>query len=155
MNRGEFQFLGVVINIDSHEYLVTHRLKVSEERRLALEESNQKHILKMQETEGRRVNIESELKAERDWRTSLKQIVDEQQEQMTKLQTELDEMRVNSAEYNKLKRDYQLLSKKCSEYELSLEEVGVQLREYVSFCTIPSFISLSFLPSDQNSKWMI
>jgi predicted RNase H-like nuclease (RuvC/YqgF family) len=101
----------------------------SEKRRLAFEENNQRLSEQLVEREQKRISTEGDLKIEREWRDSLKTIVDEQQMQITALQSELEEARNSSSDYFNLKKEYQRLQKRCAEYELSLEEVGLQLRD--------------------------
>lgn len=102
---------------------------VSEKKRSAFEEVNQRQTEQLLEKEQKRLTTEGDLKIEREWRTSLKQLVDDQQEQLTALQLEIEEAKANCSDYYKLKKEFTLLQTKCSEYELSLEELGVQLRE--------------------------
>lgn len=55
--------------------------------------------------------------------------MDEQQEQITSLQSELESIRFAMIEAQQLKYEHNNLQKKCLEYELSLEEIGRQLQE--------------------------
>lgn len=56
-------------------------------------------------------------------------LIDEQQEQMTRMQLELEEFKSKSTYSNHLREAFDLLKKKHEENELSLEEIGKQLQE--------------------------
>jgi len=81
------------------------------------------------EKEQMRRSTEGDLKIEREWRTSLKQLVDDQQQQVATLQAENDAWREKCLKLDSLEQDYEQMKRKCSDYELSLEEIGAQLRE--------------------------
>jgi CYTH domain-containing protein len=74
---------------------------------------------------------EKDALTEKEWRTTLQKLIDDQQEYITSLQSELENLKLTASEAFKMKKDYSLLQKKCSEYELSLEEIGKQLHESV------------------------
>ena len=76
-----------------------------------------------------RITSEKDAKTEKEWRTTLQKLIDEQQEQVTHLQQQLERMRLASSESLRVQNENQILKKKCFEYELSLEEVGKQLQE--------------------------
>ena len=105
------------------------KLKSIEDSRISSEEETFRMKALLNQKDERIKNLELEVKKEKEWKISLQQIVDEQQETITKVMTELDEARANSAEYHRLKKEYSMLQTKCSEYELSLEEIGFKLRE--------------------------
>lgn len=105
------------------------KLKSCEDIRISSEEETFRTKSLLSQKDERIKNLELEVKKEKEWKTSLQQIVDEQQETITKIMSELDDARANSSEYHKLKKEYTLLQSKCSEYELSLEEIGFKLRE--------------------------
>ena len=100
------------------------KVKTMEEKKNALEEIKMQQEKEILQTRGETSTVEAELTQEREWRLSLKKLVDDQQAEMTRLQTELDEAKQNLNEYHRLRKEYLVLQKKCSEYELSLEEVG-------------------------------
>ncbi|KAH7645903.1 run domain containing protein [Dermatophagoides farinae] len=56
-------------------------------------------------------------------------IIDEQQEQMTRMQLELDTARIKQSEQIHFQEAYNLLKKKFDENELALEEIGKQLQD--------------------------
>lgn len=81
------------------------------------------------EKDQKRASLESELKKEKDHRKSLQTIVDEQQEQITSSMAELERLKVFASELERAKGQIEELSMKCSDYELSLEEVGAVLKK--------------------------
>lgn len=81
------------------------------------------------EKDQKRASLESEFKKVKEWRTSLQSIVDEQQEQITSLMGEVEVLRGCSAELETTKKELDGLKFKCSQYELSLEEMGTLLKE--------------------------
>lgn len=62
---------------------------------------------------------------------NFQRIIDEQQEQMTRMQLELDTVSVKQSEQLHLQEAYNLLKKRFDENELALEEIGKQLQELV------------------------
>lgn len=60
---------------------------------------------------------------------SYQKLIDEQQEQMTVLQLEVEELGTKATFSAHLKEAYSLLKKKFDENELALEEIGKQLQE--------------------------
>lgn len=60
-------------------------------------------------------------------------LIDEQQEQMTQMQLEIEDLTTKSSYSAHLKEAYSLLKKKFDENELALEEIGKQLQE----CVLP------------------
>ena len=105
------------------------RIKGMEEKKTALEQTNQENAQQIEEKNKKTTNMESELRSEREKRNQLKKIIDDQQAKITKLNSQVEEMQQNLTDYTRLKKEFGLLQKKCSEYELSLEEMGAQLRE--------------------------
>jgi len=81
------------------------------------------------EKEQRRATYEGDLTIEREWRASLKQLVDDQQEQITALQASNEELKANNESYDELMKRFKDVDKRSKDYELSLEELGVQLRD--------------------------
>ena len=78
-----------------------------------------------------RVTSEKDALTEKEWRTTLQKLIDEQQEQITSLQHQLEGVQKTATQSLHLKKDNELLRKKCLEYELSLEEIGKSLQELV------------------------
>lgn len=105
------------------------KIKSAEDRRTLLEEQKEQQEAQLREKDLKNSSFENDLKQEREWRISLKELLDEQQAETTRLTKELEEAKQNLAEYNRLRKQYLVLQKKCEEYELSLEEVGGQLKE--------------------------
>lgn len=105
------------------------KVRGMEEKKSALEQANQQNEQQIEEKNKKTTSMEFELRTERDKRNQLKKLFDDQQTQITKLTGQLEEMQQNLSDYNRLKKEFGLLQKKCSEYELSLEEMGAQLRE--------------------------
>lgn len=105
------------------------KIRCTEERKSVLEELKEQQEIQIKEKELKSTSIENDLKQEREWRISLKKLLDDQEAEVTRLSIELEEAKNNLGEYNRLRKEYLVLQKKCSEYELSLEEVGGQLQE--------------------------
>ena len=57
--------------------------------------------------------------------------MDEQQEQITALLTEIESLKSAANEIQRLRAINVKFEKKCRDYELSLEEIGARLQEYV------------------------
>ena len=115
------------------------KIKSTEERKSVLEELKEQQEIQIKEKETKSTSIEKDLRQEREWRSSLKKLLDDQEAEVTRLSIELEEAKNNLGEYNRLRKEYLVLQKKCSEYELSLEEVGGQLKEYVLIAEVLSF----------------
>lgn len=81
------------------------------------------------EKDQKKASLESELRKEKEWRISLQSIVDEQQEQITSFMGEIDQLRSSAADLKAAKKEIESLKFRCSEYELSLEEMGSLLKE--------------------------
>lgn len=56
-------------------------------------------------------------------------LIDEQQEQMTQMQLEIEDLQMKCSLNTNIKEAYNLLKKKYDENELALEEIGKQLQE--------------------------
>lgn len=76
-----------------------------------------------------RLNSEGDVKLEREWRLSLQSLVDDQQEQITALKSDVEALQQKIKDFDQLKIKKSFLEKKCADYELSLEEMGAQLQE--------------------------
>ncbi|KAI1292074.1 RUN and FYVE domain-containing protein 2 [Halotydeus destructor] len=98
-------------------------------KREQFEEVNRKQMQQLLEIDNKRLSTEGDLKIEREWRTSLKQIVDDQQEQIKTLQVENDVFKRRCHNFELAQSDFDMLKKKCADYELSLEELGVILKD--------------------------
>ena len=83
-----------------------------------------------------RQNQQNEERRAKELTENFQRIIDEQQEQMTRMQLELDSVRVKQSEQVHIQEAYNLLKKKFDENELALEEIGKQLQELVFFCII-------------------
>lgn len=81
------------------------------------------------EKEQKRQTTEGDLKIEREWRASLKQLVDDQQQQVATLQEENESLREKVERLEKLEEELNAVRSRCGDYELSLEEIGAKLRE--------------------------
>ena len=66
---------------------------------------------------------------EKEWRTTLQKLIDEQQEQITSMQHQMEDLKRTASESVQIKKDNEILRRKCNEFELSLEEMGKQLQE--------------------------
>lgn len=108
---------------------LTTKVRNLESANSTLEKAKQETEEKVEEKSKKTTNIEHELKIEREKRTALKKISDDQQTQITKLTGQLEEMQQNLSDYNRLKMEFRVLQKKCNDYDKSLEEVGNQLME--------------------------
>ncbi|XP_074605371.1 RUN and FYVE domain-containing protein 1-like isoform X2 [Brevipalpus obovatus] len=100
-----------------------------ERSRVEVEHTNERLNAMLMEKDQKRTSLESELKKEKDHRKSLQTIVDEQQEQITSSMAELERLKVYASELERAKCQIEELSIKCSDYELSLEEVGAELKK--------------------------
>lgn len=127
------------------------KIKIAEDRRTSLEQLLEQQELQLKEKELKNSSFENDLKQEREWRISLKDLLDEQQAETTRLTKELEEAKQKLGEYNRLRKEYLVIQKKCAEYELSLEEVGGQLKESVSLFFLTPLTLMVFVP-DPNSK---
>ncbi|XP_054166341.1 RUN and FYVE domain-containing protein 2-like [Oppia nitens] len=100
-----------------------------EKQRQNAEESNQKLNEKLTDVESQRISSERDAIIEKEWRTTLQTLIDEQQEQITSLQHQMENMRRTSSEANHTKSENHVLKKRIADYELSLEEMGRQLQD--------------------------
>ncbi|XP_052121771.1 RUN and FYVE domain-containing protein 2 isoform X1 [Frankliniella occidentalis] len=75
-----------------------------------------------------RTRAEGELGVEREWRTSLEQSVNKDRNRIAELQRELAQLRDVSVKFVSLQEDYYTLKEQCNQHELTLEELGSQLR---------------------------
>ncbi|XP_067138223.1 RUN and FYVE domain-containing protein 2-like isoform X1 [Centruroides vittatus] len=76
-----------------------------------------------------RAILESDLKIEREWRMSLQSADEDQKNRIADLQHYNEQLQTASLEHQRLKDEYKLLEKKCAEHEMTLEEIGTQLKE--------------------------
>uniref|UniRef100_T1IKM3 RUN and FYVE domain-containing protein 2 n=1 Tax=Strigamia maritima TaxID=126957 RepID=T1IKM3_STRMM len=81
------------------------------------------------EKDAKRTAIETDLKIEREWRTSLLESVAAEKDKMCDLQVELAKLKVTSDEYEKLKFKYDKLQRTCDEHTQTLEELATHLGE--------------------------
>ena len=78
-----------------------------------------------------RLSQQNEERRAKELAENYQRIIDEQQEQMTRMQLELDTARIKQSEQIHFQEAYNLLKKKFDENELALEEIGKQLQELV------------------------
>ncbi|RWS24352.1 RUN and FYVE domain-containing protein 2-like protein [Leptotrombidium deliense] len=116
-------------SLNSNFHQMETRLLMAEKCRCTVEEENQRLHQDLTLKEQHRSTMEKDWRKEKEWRVSLQSIVDEQQEQITALQTELEEAKYKRTDFDNLKKEFFETQKKCCEYELSLEEIGVHLKE--------------------------
>jgi chromosome segregation ATPase len=105
------------------------KIKSMEEKKTQLEEIKNQQEKQIEQINCETTTVEAELRRERDRSQSLLQSRDSLEADLTKMSIELEEAKQNLKEYHRLKKEFLVLQKKCAEYELSLEEVGVQLKE--------------------------
>ncbi|XP_034230364.1 RUN and FYVE domain-containing protein 2-like isoform X2 [Thrips palmi] len=75
-----------------------------------------------------RTRAKGELGVEREWRVSLEQSVNKDRNRIAELQRELTQLREVSVKFVNLQEDYYALKEQCNQHELTLEELGSQLR---------------------------
>ena len=90
------------------------------------------------------MSSEKDAETEKEWRTTLQKLIDEQQEQITSMQHQMEDLKRTASQSIQIKKDNEILRKKCVDYELSLEEIGKQLQELVSLLS-KTIILMSFL----------
>ncbi|XP_035228279.1 RUN and FYVE domain-containing protein 2-like isoform X2 [Stegodyphus dumicola] len=76
-----------------------------------------------------RSGLESDLRIERELRTSLQSTVDGYEKQITNLKDTVKKLQIMAQEYEKLKINHSQLQKLHDEHERTLEEMGTQLKE--------------------------
>ena len=75
------------------------------------------------------MSSEKDALTEKEWRTTLQKLIDEQQEQITSMQHQMEDLKRTASHSVQIQKDNEILRKKCKELELSLEEMGKQLQE--------------------------
>ncbi|XP_014612572.1 PREDICTED: RUN and FYVE domain-containing protein 2 isoform X3 [Polistes canadensis] len=79
------------------------------------------------ERTARAKDFERELRVEREWRTSLQESSISNAERISQLRQENDQLKQMSEKYVTLQEEYYALKEICSEQEITLEELGMQL----------------------------
>ena len=105
------------------------KMKSIEEKKNQLEEIKTQQEKQIEQINCETTTVEAELKRERERSRSLMKLKDDLEADLTKSSAELEEAKQNLKEYHRLRKEFLVLQKKCAEYELSLEEVGVCLKE--------------------------
>lgn len=77
----------------------------------------------------KRSSQQNENICDREQLADYQKLIDEQQEQMTQMQLEIEDLKIKSSFNSNLKEAYSLLKKKFEENELALEEIGKQLQD--------------------------
>ncbi|XP_006815848.1 RUN and FYVE domain-containing protein 2-like [Saccoglossus kowalevskii] len=106
---------------------IESKLKQSEKERIAAEETARKLGQLLAEKESKRIAVETDLKIESEWRTTLQTDLSRERENLTQLQMELQQMSALKKEYADLEREHQQLKVTCEEQEQSLAEIGSHL----------------------------
>ncbi|XP_064458494.1 RUN and FYVE domain-containing protein 2-like [Ornithodoros turicata] len=100
-----------------------------EKQKQAFEETTRSLGQQLVERDQKRSILESDMKIEHEWRVSLQASVSEQQDEIAKLRHDLEAFQQIVQDHEKLKVEFSEMERKCTEYELTLEEVGSQLSE--------------------------
>ncbi|OTF70282.1 RUN domain containing protein [Euroglyphus maynei] len=96
------------------------------------------HLTKDLQLLQRKLSQQNEERKSKELAENFQRIIDEQQEQMTRMQLELDTVSVKQSEQLHLQEAYNLLKKRFDENELALEEIGKQLQDHLFPTTFDS-----------------
>ncbi|KAJ1521924.1 hypothetical protein ONE63_002259 [Megalurothrips usitatus] len=109
-----------------------HRLDEKYQECLKTCNAFEQHAARLQqeasEAGEQRTRAEGELGVEREWRVSLEQSVNKDRNRIAELQRELTQLREVSVKFVSLQEDYYISKEQCNQLELTLEELGSQLR---------------------------
>ncbi|XP_070545448.1 RUN and FYVE domain-containing protein 2-like isoform X2 [Ptychodera flava] len=105
------------------------RLKKSEKERVAAEETVRKLGLQLAEKDARRAAVETDLKIEKEWRSTLQTDLAKEKEEVQQLETELQQMGELKKEFSNLQQEHLQLQKTCEDQELTLTDMGNKLSE--------------------------
>ncbi|KAK6627696.1 hypothetical protein RUM44_010175 [Polyplax serrata] len=124
----------LVTKLEAKTALITETFQKLEEKyeklekdRLTAEESKRNLSQKLAEKETIATSAEGDLKIEREWRTSLQDSMVKDRNKMSQMTQEMSLLKAKAEKYDVLKAEHEKLKEHCSQQELTLEELGVQL----------------------------
>ncbi|XP_068909064.1 RUN and FYVE domain-containing protein 2 isoform X3 [Tenebrio molitor] len=103
------------------------KFRESESNRVTAELLRRELDVQAAQHEEQTTNVEGDLKVEREWRVSLQETMQQDRERISKLQTEISQLKIIAQKYATLQEDYYNLKEQCLEQEHTLEELGSQL----------------------------
>ncbi|XP_015840686.1 protein RUFY3 isoform X4 [Tribolium castaneum] len=103
------------------------KFRESEANRATAEHLKRELDVQAAQHEEQTSNVEGDLKVEREWRISLQETMQQDRERISKLQTEISQLKIIAQKYATLQEEYYNLKDKCLEQEQTLEELGTQL----------------------------
>ncbi|XP_018562579.1 RUN and FYVE domain-containing protein 2 isoform X1 [Anoplophora glabripennis] len=106
-----------------------NKYRESESSRVTVEQMKREVDMQAAQVEEQANNFEGDLKVEREWRMSLQDTMQQDRERISKLQTEIGQLKIIAQKYGQLQEDYYTLKDHCLEQEHTLEELGCQLRD--------------------------
>ncbi|XP_074648129.1 RUN and FYVE domain-containing protein 2-like [Tubulanus polymorphus] len=105
------------------------KVKQYESDKLAAEETARKLGQMLADKDARRSAAETDMKIEREWRTSLQKSLEQEKEIVSQLNVEVQQLREMNHEHMKLKGSHLHLKQRCEEQEKALAELGSHLSE--------------------------
>ncbi|CAH1964818.1 unnamed protein product [Acanthoscelides obtectus] len=106
-----------------------NKYRESEATRVLTEQKKREVDIQAAHVEEQAVSIEGDLKVEREWRMSLQDTMQQDREKISKLQSEISQLKVVAQKYAQLQEDYYTMKDHCLEQDHTLEELGAQLRD--------------------------
>ncbi|KAJ8949586.1 hypothetical protein NQ318_016217 [Aromia moschata] len=106
-----------------------NKYRQSESNRVTAEQKKREVDMQAAQVEEQANSIEGDLKVEREWRMSLQETMQNDRERISKLQTEIGQLKIIAQKYAQLQEDYYTLKDHSLEQEHTLEELGCQLRD--------------------------
>nr|CAI5865387.1 unnamed protein product [Callosobruchus analis] len=106
-----------------------NKYRESESNRVLTEQRKREVDMQAAQVEEQAVSIEGDLKVEREWRMSLQDTMQQDREKISKLQTEISQLKAVAQKYAQLQEDYYTMKDHCLEQDHTLEELGAQLRD--------------------------
>nr|CAH7752749.1 unnamed protein product [Callosobruchus chinensis] len=106
-----------------------NKYRESESNRVLTEQQKREIDIQAAQVEEQAVSIEGDLEVEREWRMSLQDTMHQDREKISKLQTEISQLKAVAQKYAQLQEDYYTMKDHCLEQDHTLEELGAQLRD--------------------------
>ncbi|CAM1312891.1 RUFY1 (predicted) [Pycnogonum litorale] len=103
------------------------KLKDAEKIKQSSEEMTRNLGLQLADRDKKRSVLESDLKIEREWRTSLQDSVITEKEKQAEYREEVERLKKYISDYDEMVTRNRYLSTRCAEHEQTLEELGGQL----------------------------
>ncbi|XP_067935312.1 RUN and FYVE domain-containing protein 2-like [Watersipora subatra] len=104
-----------------------NRIKELSGEKAAVEETMKNVSNQLVDSEGARNDLETELRIERDWRTTIKDNLAKAEEKINSLTIQLNSLSSMEKDYEALKVTHEGLEKRYKEQEVTLTELGAQL----------------------------